>query len=379
MKKVGIITTFRQPNWGSVLQAYALQKAIENLGFNAELIDYIYPNEFHWQRGLLWGQKKTSFKDLVKSIKAKFLCNLGIKAHDLGYLANEFINRNVKVSKRICTHSELHKLPPSYDIYVSGSDQIWNPNTMKGDMSYFLDFAPLGTHKIAYASSFSCKSIPAEYRQMYVEYLSQYKAISVRENNGKAVVSELLGIEVPVTLDPTLLLNKDEWNVLADKAKKVKLPEKYILCYMLAYTFDVSTPMCELLSNVQEKYKFPVIALKGLPKGYAGDVYSLPRNYDIGIAEFLNLIRNAEIVVSSSFHGTAFSLNFGKPLFALAANNDDDRVASILNEIGLDNLLVYSDNIQIDNVNPYYYDLEEQTKLELLRNESKEYLRIALL
>ena len=372
--KIGILTTFRQPNWGSVLQAYALQKVIDDLGYKAELIDYIYPNEFHWKRGCMWGKPKVrSLKNFLKYTKTKIVCTLGLRAWPMMHLLNGFIEQNLKVSETYYSYKHLHEASPYYDIYVSGSDQIWNPNTMYGDMSYMFDFVAANSKKISYASSFSCKTIPEEVKNKYYKLLKTYNAISVRENNGKRIIHDLLRQDAKVVLDPTLLLNKNEWKQVARGAKKTKLPEQYILCYMLAYTFDADEPMGKLLSNIQKKYKMPVIALRQIPKNFRGNEYRLPKSYNKGVCEFLYLIDNASIIVSSSFHGTAFALNYGKPLVALAANNDDDRVETIMNSLNLsDHLCMLGKE---DEEYDVYYDYErEQQLLEQQRKESIQFL-----
>ena len=379
MKKVGIITTFRQPNWGSVLQAYALQRVVSKIGYDVEVIDYKYPNVFHWERGLQWGKPpKRSIGFFFKHLKSNIACYAGLRAWPMMKLMNIFIAKEMKVSRCFVNHNDLHLNPPYYDIYLSGSDQIWNPNTMLGDMSYLFDFAPEGCQKISYASSFSCLSVAESLRAEYKKYLSQYTAISVRENNGKKVVKDLTGRDAQVVLDPTLLLDAVEWTEIASKAKQTNLPEKYILCYMLSYTFAVDEPMGVLLQKIQDKYNMPVIALKSMPKSFNGNVFDLPKSYNKGIPEFLYLIKNASIVVSSSFHGTAFSLNFGKPLIALAATNEDDRVCSILEMAGLTNQLVLAENVLSSEVNPYYDIETEQYNIDKLRQMSITYLKNAL-
>lgn len=376
--RVGIITTFRQPNWGSVLQAYALEKVIEQMSYDVEVIDYKYPNEFHWKRGIKWGKTPDTLKAKFHKIKFYFLCMLRLRSEPMMELLNGFIKKNMKLSRQIDSYESLHETPPEYDIYVSGSDQIWNPNTMLGDMSYMFDFAPKGKKKISYASSFSCASIPDGLKDVYKKNLSTYEALSVRENNGRNIIRQMIGRDARVVLDPTLLLSKVHWETLAEKAKKPKLPKSYILCYMLAYTFSADEPMGKLLEMVQKKYNMPVIALKTMPQSFHGDVFHLPVSYGKGVEEFLYLLKNASIVVSSSFHGTAFSLNLGKPLVAMGAMNEDDRVLSLLENLGMSNLFVYAEKLQESSINPFYNVDNEQKKLEELRSESLLFLRNSL-
>lgn len=379
MKKVGILTTFRQPNWGSVLQAYALQQVINDLGYDSELIDYKYPNKFHWKRGKKWGKPAPkTLRNTLKELKDKILIFLGLRSAPMMDLLNSFIDREMKVSKPILSYDELHANPPIYDIYVSGSDQIWNPNTMLGDLSYMFDFAPLNSKKISYASSFSCKSIPSKLKKQYEESLSDFCALSVRENNGKDIIKELLGRDAKVVLDPTLLITRVYWNAIADKASNVKLPKQYILCYMLSYTFEVDKPMGQLLQLVQDKCKMPVIALNKIPNSFHGDIVNLPKSYNRGIEEFLYLIKESSIIVSSSFHGTAFALNFGKPLVAMGARNEDDRVLSLLSNMNMTRHFVYSDNISSANIEVYYDESKEQSILHSLRTDSLSFLKDSL-
>ena len=376
--RVGIITTFRQPNWGSVLQAYALEKVIEQMNYDVEVIDYKYPNEFHWQRGIKWGKTPDTLKAKIHRIKIYCLCVLRLRSKPMMELLNSFIKKNMKLSRRIDSYESLHENPPVYDIYVSGSDQIWNPNTMLGDMSYMFDFVPKGKKKISYASSFSCASIPDGLKDVYKKNLSTYEALSVRENNGRNIIRQMIGRDAKVVLDPTLLLPKVHWEKFAEKAKKTDLPKAYILCYMLAYTFSVDEPMGKLLEMVQRKYNMPVIALKTMPQSFHGDIFQLPVSYGKGIEEFLYLIKNASIVVSSSFHGTAFSLNLGKPLVAMGAMNEDDRVLSLLKNLGMSNQFVYAEKLQESCINPFYNVENEQIKMEELRSESLLFLRSSL-
>lgn len=376
MKKVGIITVHCLPNWGSVLQAYALQKVIERLGFEVENIDYRFPNEFHWEKGKKWGMKPPlTLRNTLRSIKNTAMYAMNLKARPLMHLLDLFIKNNMKLSKRYISYNKLHKNPPIYDIYVSGSDQIWNPNTMLGDYSYMFDFAPAGAKIISYASSFSCRNIPEYMKPQYKRLLSRYTSISVRENNGKLIIHELLGRDAKVVLDPSLLLDGNEWRQLSMDGRKCILPPKYILCYMLAYTFSADEPMNILLTRVQERFKWPVIMLKTAPRNFKGEQFVLPKNYGIGIPEFLYLIQNASIVVSSSFHGTAFALNMGIPLVALAKKNEDDRIASLVSNIGLANdILVMESEVESKRFSPFYDVTKEQDSLNVLRKMSIDYL-----
>ena len=358
MKSVGIITTFRQTNFGSVLQAYSLQKVIENLGYEAKVIDYKYPNEFHKAR---CNRFKTppplTLSRRIKLQVKSILEVLGLRTVTKMKMLNGFIDKEMCCTDFYPSHHSIHCNPPQFDIYVSGSDQIWNPNTMYGDMTYFFDFASDGGKIISYSSSFSCDFIPEQYIEDYQKYLSRYSAISVRESNGIRVAENLTGRkDIKLVLDPTLLLNKSQWMQLAEKSRKLKTPPKFILCYMLAYTYNPEEKMIELLKYVQNKYQMPIITLSRINHWDGGELIRIEQEQNIGCYEFLDLVNKAEIIVTSSFHGTAFAINFGKPFLALqnGKSNSDDRISSLLSMVKLESQLVTTTSIVDDTLSPKY-------------------------
>lgn len=381
MKTVGIITTFRQPNFGSVLQAFALQKVIDRMGYKSLVIDYKYPNDYHYEHGNLKRPCPVTWRHPYKMFLYSILEYLGLKTIPKMKLLNQFISNEMMCTLRYMSYKEIHELSPKFDIYISGSDQIWNPNTMYGDMTYFYDFAPDNSKIISYSSSFSCDSIPEKYKDQYKKYLSRYSAISVRESNGCKLVKELIGRDdSQLVLDPTLLLDKDEWMQYAKKSRRLKVPKKYILCYMLAYTYDPNEKMKELLKFVQRKYQLPIVSLSPI-KGWDGDEFiRIERHQSIGNYEFLRLFANAEMVVTSSFHGTAFSINFGKPFLALqnGKSKSDDRISSLLDMIGLQSQLVTT-STSLDNEKSPFYDVNSiRNALNEKRMISLKYLQLSM-
>lgn len=365
--EIGIITTFRQANFGSVLQAFSLQFVLEKMGYDAKLIDYKYPNIFHYKNGYprksFWVTKKYKLRLL--------LGKMGLKPKNKMLLMNDFISQNIICTKTYGSKRQLRSNPPLFDVYISGSDQIWNPNTMFGDMSYFLDFAPGTAKKIAYSSSFSCDKIPPKYQQEYQYFLKQYQSIFVREKNGKQIAEALTGrTDIEVVLDPTLLLDKNEWSKYADKSSLKNIPQEYILFYMLAYTYNPQSKMAEILNKLQNQYKIPILSLSEKPANFNGEFIQIEQTQTIGIYEFLELFRNATMVVTSSFHGTAYALNFGKPLLALidGEKKSDDRISTIMEKMEVNKQLINTDTIIDDSIDPFYDVEREQVVLE---NERK--------
>lgn len=365
--KIGIITTFRQANFGSVLQAFSLQFVLEKMGYDAKLIDYKYPNFFHYKNGY----PRKSFWVTKKYKLRLFLGKIGLKPKNKMLLMNDFISQNIICTKTYSSKRQLQSNPPLFDVYISGSDQIWNPNTMFGDMSYFLDFAPEAAKKIAYSSSFSCDKIPKKYQQEYQYFLKQYQSIFVREKNGKQIAEALTGrTDIEVVLDPTLLIDKNEWSKYADKSSLKNIPREYILFYMLAYTYNPQNKMAEILNKLQNQYKIPILSLSEKPADFNGEFIQIEQTQSVGIYEFLDLFRNARIVVTSSFHGTAYALNFGKPLLALndGEKKSDDRISTIMEKMEVNKQLINTNTIIDDSIDPFYDVEREQVVLE---NERK--------
>lgn len=371
MKKVGILTVHRLPNWGSALQGYALQKVVESLGFECECINYKYPNSWHIKKGS-WIQARPG-------IKRKIGVLLGMRAPFLLSMVESFVKKEIKESKEYNSFEDIHSDPPIYDIYISGSDQIWNWKSMCADSTYLLDFAPDDRLKISYSSSFSVSYIPENLKKMYVNNLLRYKSLSVRESNGCKIIKQLLGKNIPIVLDPTLLINKTQWSFLAKKAKwKCELPSKFILSYLLDYTFDPRPAMTLLLYKLQEIYKCPVIMIGRNNDIFKGDKFKMPISQGIGVYEFLWLVEHATVVASSSFHGTAFAINMGTPFISLIEKEEqeDDRIKSLLASVGLTENLVTTTsnfhNMKIDGT----YDVDcVESKLDSLREKSIKYLQ----
>ena len=368
--KVGILTVHRLPNFGSVLQTYALYKTINSLGHDCEIIDYLYPNEWHVKKGC-WHPKKDPLKRRV----ARYL---GLRPKNYLQLMNEFVFSTMKMSKQYPTFESIHCNPPIYDIYISGSDQLWNWKTMYMDTTFMLDFAPDSKSRISYSTSIAQNTVPEEYREVYRQNLSRYKAISVREKNGQTLLKDLFDIDAEVVLDPTLLLDGEQWKSLSESVQfKVKLPDRYILCYSLGYTFNPAQKMKEILCRLEQIYKCPIIMLNNSIMDYEGNIFHFPKNQPIGIPEILWLIQHATIIATSSFHGTAFSVNLGKPFYSLIEKGDqsDDRIPSFLHNIGLSSQIVTMDT-NIQEIDPCDYSIEAvQQSLNNIRKQSLFFLK----
>ena len=340
MKSVGIITMHLPLSYGSALQTYALQKTIERLGYSAEIINYQYPNKIHLS------SKSRGVKKIFNSI-ASFCINgfWGFPKVRKSKRFHAFHKHFYNLSEYYCSKEKLHALSPKYDFYCTGSDQVWNPLYTKGDTSFLLSFADAGAEKFSYAASFAIDDIPQEYKDFYAKFLSQYHHISVREKTGVDLVKRLTGKDASLVCDPTVLLTKEEWSAVADQSR-ISIRGPYLLVFMLRDSFDPYPDVQFAIDSIQKRLKCRIVYLEGGYRRY-WDSNSKVIN-TAGPVEFLDLIRHAEYVITSSFHGTVFSSIFERPFTSIVKKSHrDSRILSYLERVGMKENALYYDAIDI--------------------------------
>ena len=273
---------------------------------------------------------------------------------------------------------KIRNNPPICDIYMCGSDQIWNPNFHGGvcDPGYYLSFAPVGSKKIAYAPSFGCDDIPKGAQKMLSRMLRDFKAISVREASGIDIVRKYGKRKAEHTLDPTLLLTSDEWRRLSRKPRN--LPKEYILCYRFADSGNTK----EMIDRISQQTGWPVISLP-LSAVAMNDEYKTI--FEAGPREFIGLIDNASLVCTDSFHATVFSIIMKKPVCVFLresyenGNSMNSRIYSLLEMLHLESHIITSDAQLSDAMNCIQEDYTEAHKiLNVEREKSMKFLRNAL-
>ena len=365
-KNIGILTMHRVNNFGSVLQAFALQKVIENLDCNCVLIDYQYPNNIHSEDK----ENKSQFLKIIRFIMS-LLHGRPDKKRKMGI--DKFRTNYFKLSEYFCDYDSLHHNPPPFDTYVLGSDQTWNVRHIAHDDSFLLSFVKTG-RKISYASSAARKSITRDYYDSFRYYLSQFDAISVRESNTQKLIECLIGIKPPILLDPTLLLDSMDWHQIAKTSKFQVKKTPYILVYILRYSFYPYPLATEVIRKLYKKYGCHLVIIRYSMRERLG-IRDYENLYE-GIApeDFVALFENASFVITTSFHGTAFSINYNKPFYSIYnPESDDDRIISLLNQLGLQDR-----GLSIREKAPDLHDHIDYSiannKLNKLRKESLDYL-----
>lgn len=366
-KRVGLITIYHVPNYGSVLQTYATQVLLEKLGMECHIINYKYPNEWHFAQGRL--------RPTIKSIIGHLF---GLKpSHRKANKLVDFKKTHFNFTKLYKSLDELKKADWSgYDMFAVGSDQVWKAHFTLGDSAFLLSFIPDDKYRISIASSFASKSVPDKFIEKYKKYLGKFNAISVREHNGIDIVKNDLQLSCTpeVILDPTLLLSKEQWMEIVPRSNFNK-KKKYILLYMLTYAFEPRPHIFEVIKHLQSQDDYEVIALEGYtPKEQAMGIEMIDKT-DSSIPEFIDLFANADVVVTSSFHGTAFAVNFGIPLVSIVPEgNNDDRQSSLLRSVGLDCCIANS-SVAINEIGYNYDKKAALEKLEALRNNSINWIK----
>ena len=320
--KVEVITRHAITNYGSLLQTIATQQVISNLGHSCEIIDYIREDESYYQHEkTILKRKKNWSNSLLKKV-----LYLAIRQPESIAAGRKFENaqkKYLKLTARYATAKKLKENPPIADVYMTGSDQVWGPvENGSYDDCYCLSFSE--GKKIAYAASFGHTEMTAELSEYYKKWLSKYKYIAVREDSACRILNDL-GIDTEQVLDPTLLLDSSYWN---QYLKPIKY-KKYILVYQLHNDKKLG------------RYAQQVARAKGLPLVRVSTAFhQIVRSgrfiWCPEMGEFLSYIKNAECMITDSFHGTAFAILFNTSFVeVLPNNNTGTRNISILKLTGL--------------------------------------------
>ena len=362
--KTGLVTFYHIHHYGACLQALATERAVEALGHECEIIDY-YVN----QNNNLF-RRPTGPSALAADVHTS-LHYQALKRRQQRFDA--FRARELHLTDhRYGSLDALRAAKLPYDVYLSGSDQIWNPTIFpdrKFDPVFFGAFTE--GRKIAYAPSFGVSRLPDGMEGELRAYLAKFSHIAVREAQGRRIVKEITGREVPVVLDPTMLLRREDWSKLA---RDPGLSGGYILCYCISRP-EALLPYIEALAR---ETGLPVVQLCGIRRPVVRGARLV---LDAGPAEFLGLFRGASYVCTNSFHGTVFSVQFGKPFFTAAAPSERkapelSRTYSLLSRLGLESRIIGKGDSARPGDAIDWQSVEE--KLEHARQESLRYLKCAL-
>lgn len=368
--KFAILSFHRAYNYGAVLQNYALNKVLNDMGASCVTLDYRPPyftSEYYMKPVFkLWHPP-------VKTWIRRFLVRKVLAARIQTF--EHFLSTYIPLSeKSYASYEEICRIRDEYDCYLTGSDQVWSYSCSRFDPTFFLDFPDARAHKrFSYAASFGTGEIPPELRDAYRQRLSGYCRYSVREADGQKLLKELCQADATVCCDPTLLFDQQEWAQLSGQPEPAEEP------YILLYYVEKSVKLLHFAKKLGEQLRRKVIciacnsdfdALAGrMEKQLGFDV----RN-SASPEEFIRLIQNASYVLTNSFHGTVFSIifhkNFGTQI-VLDNGRRNERANEILNYAGLQAHKTESGDFSLEHT-PDWDAVDE--KIQLLRARSMEYL-----
>lgn len=324
MMKSITVTTHRAFNYGAVLQSYALQTAQKQLGVENFLLDY---------ESSEWVFEKFPAK-LNRSFIITLVCNICSCFYYKKVVRRlerfqSFICNYINVTDVYKTEEDVVSNPPSADFYLTGSDQVF---TVRGEQTQrrFLQFGSENIPRFSYAASLGEYDWDTEEENYVQTLLQSFNHISVREQYAAESLSTLK-INSTVNIDPVFLLDRNDW---AELAVTPDFEGEYILCYALLSNSNMQT----VLDKLKKKYKLPVICIQtNCVKRLNVDRYV----FDAGPREFLGLLKNASIVVTTSFHGTAFASIFNKPFYTLVKSYKPKRITDLMDLFHLSDRVIW--------------------------------------
>lgn len=320
--KIDVITMHAVKNYGSVLQTYATQKVLSNLGYEVEIINYIREKNLNSNLIKTWTKNDNGIKKVIKSLILKPTVVRWIKVF------GNYLKENINLSQNVYTSEhELLKNPPVADIFCTGSDQVWNSGWNNGiEKAFYLSFVPKGIPRVAMAASIGKTELSKDEVDAVLPFLQKYNYISMREMSGLSLIKNM-GIENSgFCLDPTLLLTREEW---LRHSTPYELNRKYVLIYQLNH------------DEKFDKYAEEFAKRKGL------ELYRICTRYDQmrlsgkgivlpEVRQLLGLINGAEYILTNSFHATAFCINLNKQFVSIYPNEYSSRISDILKLLSLE-------------------------------------------
>ena len=360
MKTIGIFT-YKHSNYGAVLQCFALQRYLRNQSeINVEVVNFT--TSLHYQQDQFFRRwSNNPIKQIAYMLLTLYRLPSLFKRRTL---TKKFKLENIQWSKLYSSEHQLLEDPPKYDVYCTGSDQVFN---LSGNYKniYFLNFDTNNGRKVAYAPSLGSTPLNQDTAVTLLSLLNNFHALSCREADGAQFLSEITKSDVPQVLDPTLLLTKEDW---------LKVSKRPNFCgdYILVYDLNGRHNLISIAKRVQAQHHMPIFCITDKVEAF----YHVDKQiYGAGPSEFLGLFAGAKYVITDSFHGTVFSIIFNKPFSSyIALPKSSSRILSLLKNLGLEEHIITHDTLTKDR----QFSIQEinvDQRLELLRAKSYEFIK----
>ena len=366
MRTTGTLTFHAAHNYGSMLQAFALQQYLLGLGCANEIIDLRPAAQARMYRpfSLLPAKSLPNFVQNLLDLRFK-------PALDRKWRRFErFLRTDLRCTRHYASYGELVRDLPACDRYITGRDQVWNVSAGDFDWSYFLPFAQ--GNALSYAPSFgpgSCRPAVADAKDRICACLSRFKAISVRESGSAAILKEVCGLDAEVLVDPTLLLTREEW------VSRMPAMDPVRPGYILVYSPSVYTrEMLRTVRRVARQTGRRVVLTNPIDGRLRFEAAGFDKVFDCGPWEFLHWLRSADLVMTTSYHAVVFSLLFERPFYAVR-DYRDNRMDQLLTSTGLTDRLIASDADGWASGDPFSVDFSAVAPfLEAERRRSRAFL-----
>lgn len=357
--KVAVITRHAITNYGSLLQAIATQQLVESLGYACEVIDYIREDETYQNQERTLLKCKPAFNGNAMK-RAMYLALRQHASVKSGEKFETMRKKYLHLTRWYSNLSQLEQDKPQADIYMTGSDQVWGP-VMDGtfDSAYCLSFTADCDRRIAFAASFGRTKFTQETEAFYKKWLSRYEAIAVREDSAVQLLNSW-GLQAKQVIDPTLMLDSAYWGRLTTDIKK-----KYILVYQI----HNDKKLDRYVKAAAKRVGLPLVRVSA---SFHQCVRGGKFKFCPDIGEFLSYIKNAQCLITDSFHGTAFALNFNTPFVEVLPGETSTRNMSILRLTGLTDRILKDEN----DVDLAFKPIDFTHANEVLSEKRKESLSI---
>lgn len=353
MKKIGILTMPNSVSFGASLQTYALRRYLSDNGYYTDVINYLSP---------AIGQ---SIQSSEKSIFRRFLVsilNLSISKKFKRF------EKNIRMyPPKPIQQEALNGISKRYDGIVCGSDQVWNTKITGRDYSMFLDFCPTNVKKISYAPSFGIVELEEGTQKIIAELLADFDHLSIREESGRRIINSLNGRNAKVVVDPTFLIDAEQWRKLERPVYRIKKE------YILVFAINPSARMEAFAEQLSAVTGLRVVHIGG--SFFRNGRYCIDHIRIIGPGEWLYLLDNARYVITNSFHGIAFSVILRKNFFTEYSALTNTRLEEIIRKTGLQDRVIGSSQFRVSS--DIDYNAVESCMKKYI-DSSKEYLKEAL-
>lgn len=362
MKKIGILTHYyKTKNYGGSLQAYALCKVLNSNGYNAEQICYVLNNnkpvknkslKQKIKEAGLFGSIFKASKVLMRKLNIKQSLVLKDKAKNNVTFRQEqafksFLENDIPNSKIVYNDENISTCTNNYDAFITGSDQVWNLRWYRPP--FFLDFVPSTKIKMSYSASIAMTSLTSSQKHIFKESLKDFKAVSLRECSEIPLISDLSPVKPIYTLDPTLLLDKNEWDSICDKRI---IDEDYVFCYFLGNNKKERQIAKKFAKS--KNLKLVNIPYAGNTNEYFNVNFGDIKLYDVSPNKFISLIKHANYVFTDSFHASVFSLIYEKQFFVFNRDKKgsmNDRIKDLTNLFDVKERFCDFENENLEYVN----------------------------